>query len=71
MHLHHRLLDLGHTHARAVLIMYLWTGVMAFGAVSLAFVPLDVGLPAWGLAIVLALLLTLGPLRGKALPRRL
>jgi UDP-GlcNAc:undecaprenyl-phosphate GlcNAc-1-phosphate transferase len=71
MHLHHRLLDLGHSHARAVLIMYVWTAVMAFGAVSLAFVPLDVGLPAWGVAILVALLLTLGPLRGKALPGRL
>jgi hypothetical protein len=44
---------------------------MAFGAVSLAFVPLDGGLPAWGVAILVALLLTLGPLRGKALPGRL
>jgi UDP-GlcNAc:undecaprenyl-phosphate/decaprenyl-phosphate GlcNAc-1-phosphate transferase len=71
MHLHHRLLDLGHTHARAVLIMYLWTAVMAFGAVSLAFVPLETGLPIWGVAIAVCAMLTLGPLRGKSLPRRL
>jgi UDP-GlcNAc:undecaprenyl-phosphate GlcNAc-1-phosphate transferase len=71
LHLHHRLLDLGHTHARAVLIMYLWTAVMAFGAVSLAFVPLATGLPVWAAAILVALLLTLGPLRGRSLARRL
>ncbi|MFP5333944.1 MAG: glycosyltransferase family 4 protein [Actinomycetes bacterium] len=71
LHLHHRLLDLGHTHARAVLIMYVWTAVMAFGAVSLAFVPLSTGLPLWGIATAVAVVLTLGPLRGKSLPRRL
>jgi len=66
-HLHHRLLDLGHSHARAVGIMYLWTAVIAFGAVSLAFVPLGVALPVWGTGIVLSVLLTLGPLRGRRL----
>ena len=70
-HLHHRLLDLGHTHARAVLIMYLWTAVIAFGAVSLAFVPLGAGLPVWAAAIAAAALLTLGPLRGRGAARRL
>ena len=36
-HLHHRLLERGHSHARAVLVMYLWSGVLAFGAVAVAF----------------------------------
>jgi len=44
---------------------------MAFGAVSLAFVPLSTGLPLWGVAIAASLLLTLGPLRGRSLPGRL
>ncbi|WP_017580861.1 MraY family glycosyltransferase [Nocardiopsis valliformis] len=35
-HLHHRLLDMGHTHTRAVLLMYLWAGIVAFAAVSLS-----------------------------------
>ncbi|AFR08856.1 MraY family glycosyltransferase [Nocardiopsis alba] len=35
-HLHHRLLDMGHTHARAVLLMYLWAGIVAFAAVALS-----------------------------------
>ncbi|NBU32277.1 MAG: undecaprenyl/decaprenyl-phosphate alpha-N-acetylglucosaminyl 1-phosphate transferase [Actinobacteria bacterium] len=47
-HLHHRLLDLGHGQERAVLIMSTFTAVVAFGAVSLAFVP--VWLTAVGVA---------------------
>ncbi|GAA1009626.1 MULTISPECIES: glycosyltransferase family 4 protein [Nocardiopsidaceae] len=35
-HLHHRLLDMGHSHMRAVLLMYLWAGIVAFAAVSLS-----------------------------------
>jgi len=36
-HLHHRLLEIGHSHARAVLILYTWSTVVAFGATGLAF----------------------------------
>lgn len=32
-HLHHRLLQRGHSHMRAVLLMYLWTTVLTFGTV--------------------------------------
>jgi UDP-GlcNAc:undecaprenyl-phosphate GlcNAc-1-phosphate transferase len=35
-HLHHRLLEIGHSHTRAVLIMYFWTALLAFGGVALA-----------------------------------
>ncbi|MEJ2865423.1 glycosyltransferase family 4 protein [Actinomycetospora flava] len=38
MHLHHRLLEIGHSQRRAVLLIYLWAGVLAFGAVALALV---------------------------------
>jgi UDP-GlcNAc:undecaprenyl-phosphate GlcNAc-1-phosphate transferase len=37
LHLHHRLLSLGHSHARAVLIMYLWSALIAGAAVTIAF----------------------------------
>lgn len=30
-HLHHRLLDMGHSHIQAVLIFYLWTAVLSIG----------------------------------------
>ncbi|WP_137292102.1 glycosyltransferase family 4 protein [Nocardioides dongxiaopingii] len=32
-HLHHRLLEIGHSHRRAVLIMWAWAGLIAFGTV--------------------------------------
>ncbi|WP_344625904.1 MraY family glycosyltransferase [Kitasatospora arboriphila] len=33
-HLHHRLLQVGHSHSRAVLIMYFWAALIAFGTVA-------------------------------------
>ncbi|WP_193097133.1 MULTISPECIES: MraY family glycosyltransferase [unclassified Streptomyces] len=30
-HLHHRLLEVGHSHSRAVFIMYFWSALIAFG----------------------------------------
>ncbi|MGQ4382890.1 MraY family glycosyltransferase [Streptomyces sp. SAS_270] len=33
-HLHHRLLEIGHSHSRAVLIMYFWSALIAFGALA-------------------------------------
>ncbi|MGN2641345.1 glycosyltransferase family 4 protein [Nocardia takedensis] len=65
MHLHHRLLQIGHSHRRVVLLIYLWVGVLAFGAVgtSLMDVRLVVLLVAGGL--VFALVVTAIPgLRG-------
>ena len=35
-HLHHRLLELGHSHRRAVLIMYFWVALLASCVVGLA-----------------------------------
>jgi UDP-GlcNAc:undecaprenyl-phosphate/decaprenyl-phosphate GlcNAc-1-phosphate transferase len=32
-HLHHRLLEIGHSHRRAVLIMWAWAGLIAFSTV--------------------------------------
>ena len=37
-HLHHRLLDMGHTHQQAVLILYAWTAVLAIGTLMFLFV---------------------------------
>ncbi|MEI6622067.1 MAG: MraY family glycosyltransferase [Actinomycetes bacterium] len=37
-HLHHRLLELGHSQKRAVGLMHAWTALIAFSAVSFAFV---------------------------------
>lgn len=35
-HLHHRLLEIGHSHRRAVLIMWLWAALVAFGTVLIS-----------------------------------
>ncbi|GAA2422843.1 MraY family glycosyltransferase [Actinomadura vinacea] len=37
LHLHHRLLELGHSHRRAVLIMYFWVSLLASSLVGLSF----------------------------------
>ena len=44
-HLHHRLLEMGHSQVRAVLLMYAWTAVVAGAAVALAFIPVANQLP--------------------------
>jgi UDP-GlcNAc:undecaprenyl-phosphate GlcNAc-1-phosphate transferase len=64
-HLHHRLLALGHSHQRAVIIMYLWTAVFAFGAAALALWPARNVAIGLAIGVVVALVLTLGPLRGR------
>jgi len=56
-HLHHRLLEIGHSHRRAVLIMWLWAGLIAFGGVfaSLYAGPVTTTiLAAWVVATVAA-----------------
>jgi UDP-GlcNAc:undecaprenyl-phosphate/decaprenyl-phosphate GlcNAc-1-phosphate transferase len=54
MHLHHRLLEIGHSQRRAVLLIYLWAGVLAFGAVALTFIA-DAGVVLWTVAFGLLL----------------
>lgn len=46
-HLHHRLIDLGHSHTGAVLIMYTWTVVFSSTAVAFAFFPWQWVVPAF------------------------
>ena len=36
-HLHHRLLEIGHSHRRAVLILYAWSALLAGSVVALSF----------------------------------
>jgi UDP-GlcNAc:undecaprenyl-phosphate GlcNAc-1-phosphate transferase len=57
-HLHHRLLDIGHSHRSSVLIMYLWATLFAGGIVwlSIARTPLSL-LAVTTLAAMLALLM--------------
>lgn len=39
-HLHHRLLEMGHSQRRAVCLMYAWTALIAGAALAVAFFPL-------------------------------
>jgi UDP-GlcNAc:undecaprenyl-phosphate/decaprenyl-phosphate GlcNAc-1-phosphate transferase len=63
MHLHHQLLALGHSHRRAVIIMYLWTAVFAFGAAALIKFSTTTVLIILGVGVLGVSVLTLGPLR--------
>ncbi|GAB99549.1 UDP-N-acetylglucosamine--undecaprenyl-phosphate N-acetylglucosamine-1-phosphate transferase [Gordonia namibiensis NBRC 108229] len=61
MHLHHRLLELGHSQRRVALIIYLWVGVLAFSAAASTLFPLSVVAPMFGGGLVVALLVTMAP----------
>jgi UDP-GlcNAc:undecaprenyl-phosphate/decaprenyl-phosphate GlcNAc-1-phosphate transferase len=37
-HIHHRLMDIGHTHRQAVLLMYLWSALISGSALVVAFI---------------------------------
>ena len=75
-HLHHRLLERGHSQRRAVLLMYGWSALVSFGVIALGLVgrsdwqPLAVA----GLLLVFAavlLVITLGrPVDAKEQARR-
>ncbi len=67
MHLHHRLLEIGHSQRRAVLLIYLWAGVLASGAVSLTLFDAIVVVWTFMFALALALVISIVPrLRERA-----
>lgn len=69
-HIHHRLLRLGHTHRRTVLVLYFWVAAVAFGAVSFSIVPVRVAAVFTAVLLLGAFLLTLVPLMaGKIGPK--
>jgi UDP-GlcNAc:undecaprenyl-phosphate GlcNAc-1-phosphate transferase len=69
-HLHHRLLEIGHSQRRAVFIMWLWAALIAFGTVlaSLYSGPAVVVALLVGLAVTIALTFLLPVLRKPRLP---
>ena len=52
-HLHHRLLEIGHSQRRAVLIMWMWAFTIATGAVLVSL--FDEPLVWWGLGAMIVL----------------
>ncbi|HXF73526.1 MAG TPA: MraY family glycosyltransferase [Actinomycetota bacterium] len=63
-HLHHRLLDIGHSHRRAVLLMYLWSALISGSGLAVAFI--DSRLIVGSILLVAA-----GAFGATALPRLL
>ena len=65
-HLHHKLIDSGYSHPQAVLLLYLWAGLFAFGSVSFNFLPWQLVLLSMLVALGAATVLSMGPwLRGR------
>ena len=58
-HIHHRLLEMGHTQRRAVMLMHLWAALLAFAAVSLVFFPPVVSITVFVVGVV-ALVVAVG-----------
>ncbi|MDH6281446.1 UDP-GlcNAc:undecaprenyl-phosphate GlcNAc-1-phosphate transferase [Rhodococcus sp. LBL1] len=61
MHLHHRLMQIGHSHRRVVLLIYLWVGVLAFGAVGSSLIDRRVVVLLVAAGLVFALVVTAVP----------
>ncbi|GAA1776396.1 MraY family glycosyltransferase [Agromyces lapidis] len=67
-HLHHRLLDMGHSHLNAVLILYGWTAVASVGCLLTYVLPTYFGVDsAWafvflGVGFLVCAVITLAPL---------
>lgn len=68
-HLHHRLLDLGHSQRLVALVIYAWVSVFAFGAVSLTVFPARFVVPALVLALLVVIAFTATPLWQRSKPR--
>lgn len=63
MHIHHRLLEIGHSHRRAVLLMYAAAALVAFGVVAVGV------FSGWQLFVVIAVLSALITAAIFVLPR--
>ena len=72
-HLHHRLLDIGHSHRSSVIIMYLWAALFSTAVVTLSIL----GRPSWVFgaitvgAVLLLLLMSMPRLRWWGRQQRL
>lgn len=60
-HIHHKLVDGGYTHRQAVLLLYLWSFVIGYGAVSLTYFQAEIVIAVTVIAMALLVLLTLRP----------
>lgn len=71
-HLHHRLVEIGHSQRRAVLIMYYWSALLAFSGVSVSLLPVPViaAVLAAGTALAVVFVVAGRGARGRHRPDR-
>ena len=68
-HIHHRLMDLGHGHRQAVIVMYVWSALAAGATLAFTFLhrsEIIFGLP---IAVGAIVIYTLFPVLTKAIPQ--
>ena len=70
-HLHHRLMDLGHGHKKAVVVMYLWSALAAGAGLGFSFLRPDQVVYVLPLAVGAIVLYTLFPVLTKAIQDRI
>lgn len=70
-HLHHRLMDLGHGHKQAVIVMYVWSALAAGAGLAFTFLEPDDFVFVLPLAIGALVIYTLFPVLTKAVQDRL
>jgi UDP-GlcNAc:undecaprenyl-phosphate GlcNAc-1-phosphate transferase len=70
-HIHHRLMDLGHGHRAAVLVMYVWSALAAGAGLAFTFLEPDDFVFALPVAVGAIVIYTLFPILTKAIQDRL
>ena len=70
-HLHHRLMDLGHGHRQAVIVMYVWSALAAGAALGFTFLDRGDVIFVLPIAVGALVLYTLFPVLTKAIQDRL
>lgn len=70
-HLHHRLMDLGHGHKQAVVVMYVWSALAAGAGLAFTFLDRSAWVFALPIAVAAIVLYTLFPVLTKAIQDRL
>ena len=69
-HLHHRLMDLGHGHKQAVVVMYVWSALAAGAGLAFTFLDRSLWVFALPIAVGAIVLYTLFPVLTKAIEDR-
>ncbi|MGH2819818.1 MAG: glycosyltransferase family 4 protein [Actinomycetota bacterium] len=70
-HIHHRLMDLGHGHRQAVIVMYVWSALAAGAALAYSFLDQEDLIYALPIAVGALVLYTLFPLLTKVINERI